>query len=141
MPLEEVLVNASKALVDPIIPEAPDPLVPVFALLKQRKGLLTQGEAARAVGLSTSRFRHVFKTLTGASYREVCVRAKLIHGVNLLQSTSLPIPQISTLLCYSDRTKFEKAFKKHYKVTPAQYRRQKTAIAATQGIDNQKTDL
>ena len=96
----------------------------VFAILEQRKGVLPESEAAQLMQLSASRFRHLFKERTGSTYREACVCIKLEQGANLLRSTDLAIPEISGLLHYSNRSKFEDAFKKHYHITPSQYRQQ-----------------
>src|SRR5262245_13136856 len=85
----------------------------VVVLLRQSNGILAECDAAEVMKLSESRFRHLFKELTGITYREACLRLKLEQGLTLLQSTTLPIMQISSLLHYSNRSKFEIAFKRH----------------------------
>lgn len=93
----------------------------VEALLLHR-GQLTEIEAARLVGISASWFRHDFKRQTRISFRTARLHAKMASGVDLLERTALTITEISTLLGYSDRTKFEKTFKKFNGLTPTVYR-------------------
>jgi AraC-like DNA-binding protein len=57
------------------------------------------------------------------SFRTAKLHARLAPAPNLLRNSSLSIPEISAQLGYSDRTKFEKAFKRVYGITPTQYRR------------------
>jgi two-component system, response regulator YesN len=104
------------------IPAAPAPLRRVFSVLHQRNGAVSEREAAALLDRSASRFRHLFRELTGVTYRETCVRIKLACGVKLLISTDLAIQQISITLGYSERGKFETMFKRRYRLTPAQYR-------------------
>lgn len=99
-----------------------DPVEVVMRHLDQCAGRLTEAEAARLVDLSPSWFRHRFRRMAGMSFRTARVRAKLERGLLLLTTTHLSIPEITTMLQYSDRTKFEKAFKRAYRLTPTQYR-------------------
>jgi len=95
----------------------------VLDALRLHRGQLTEIEAARLIGISPSWFRHDFKRQTSISFREARLHAKLAHGAELLKSTALTINEISGLLGYSDRTKFEKTFKKFNGLTPTVYRR------------------
>lgn len=101
----------------------PDSLVPVLEALRVRSGHLSEAEAAELMGVSTTWFRHYFKDCTNTSFRRARVSAKLAHGAALLAGGS-SIPEITAALGYSDRSKFEKAFKRLYAVTPTQYRQQ-----------------
>ena len=84
---------------------------------------LTETGAARIALLSTSHFRHEFTRITGSSFRMVRLQAKVARGRFLLRTTNWSIPAISAMLGYSDRTKFEKAFKRVYGYSPTLYRR------------------
>ena len=92
-------------------------------------GVLSEQEAAKLMDRSPSRFRHVFKELTGETYQAARLRFKLTHAARLLHATTKPISQISNELHYSDRRQLEKAFKRHFGVTPKQYRAQKRSAA------------
>jgi AraC family transcriptional regulator of arabinose operon len=97
----------------------------ILHALAENRGHLTEAEAAELVFHSASHFRHEFRRVAGMSFRAARLRAKMAHGLLLLQTTDLPIPTISAELGYSDRTKFEKAFKRIHGCTPSVYRHQK----------------
>ena len=84
---------------------------------------LTETGAARIALMSTSHFRHEFTRITGSSFRMVRLQAKVARGRFLLGTTNWNIPAISAMLGYSDRTKFDKAFKRVYGYSPTLYRR------------------
>ncbi len=94
----------------------------VLRALQEQRGQLTESEAAQLVGVSLSWFRHDFRRYAAMSFRTARLQAKLAHGADLLTTTTLSIGDISAILGYSDRTKFEKAFKKSKGVTPSTYR-------------------
>lgn len=90
--------------------------------LHNRHGALSLSEAARIVQMNPVSFRHRFRLLAGVTFRTARVRAKMHYGRHLLSTTTESISHISFMLGYSDRTKFEKAFRKEYGFTPADYR-------------------
>src|SRR5262249_16170156 len=94
----------------------------VLETLRIHRGQLTETEAAQLVGVSLSWFRHDFRRQAGVSFREARLRAKLDHGAHLLTTTQLSIAEVATVLGYSDRSKFEKAFKRLHRFTPVAYR-------------------
>ena len=98
----------------------PDRISAVVRALADRE--LSARQAARMMRRSTSRFRHQFTAIVGMNFRTARLRAKLARGAHLLTSTRLTIPEISGRLGYSERSKFEKAFKHVYQVTPTAYR-------------------
>lgn len=126
-------------------PARPRVVRTVLQALAQRSGQLTAAEAAALVCQSTSRLRHQFAQAAGMNFRTARLHAKLDRGRLLLKTTASSIPDISAFLGYSDRTKFEKAFKRRYGLTPTQFRfkqvTQRTVPAkqATQGIDKRHT--
>jgi AraC-like DNA-binding protein len=103
----------------------------VLQLIAERHGQVSQAEVAQCIGVSTTWLRHAFKRTVKVSFRDVCLEAKLSHGAYLLRSTSLSIIEISARLGYSDRTKFEKAFKHAQGISPTTYRRATTTNATT----------
>jgi AraC-like DNA-binding protein len=112
-----------------------DVVTPILGALAQHRGDLTAAEAATLVGRSTSRVRHQFTRTAAMTFRTARLRAKLDYGVLLLRTTTLSIPDISALLGYSDRTKFEKSMKRLYGLTPTQYRQAERGIAPHPVID------
>src|SRR5439155_18159361 len=91
----------------------------ILRVLGERHGQLTEPEAAALIGVSSTWLRHVFKRSTNMSFRAARVQAKVAYGASLLATTALSINDISVQLGYSDRTKFEKTFKKVTGITPA----------------------
>src|SRR5262249_16607111 len=110
------------------------PIALVFEELQKHNGHLTEADAAALLGISTSWFRHNFKRAARMSFRDARLKAKLMYGAHLLAHTRLSIVEIAGLLQYSDRTKFEKAFKGSYMVTPTVYRRLHTMLLPHEGI-------
>ena len=108
--------------------DVPDVVERIVRELKERAGNLTAAEAARLARWSKSRIRHVFTKRAGMNFRTARLLARMVYARDLLIHTLMTIPQIASKLGYSGRTKFDKAFKGVYGVTPAQYRRQHTAI-------------
>jgi transcriptional regulator GlxA family with amidase domain len=96
----------------------------VLQALSQRRGSLTQHDAAALVHLSASRFAHKFKLLNGQSFRLARATVKLQIAQHLLTTTTLPISSIAAESGYGDRAAFDKAFKANYGVTAVIYRRQ-----------------
>jgi len=101
----------------------PAPLDRVFAALREQNGNVSEQTAALLMQCSTSRFRHRFKELTGETYQATRLRVRMSAGATLLKSTEFTVPQISAMLHYSERSKFDNAFKKVFGLTTTEYRR------------------
>jgi len=102
----------------------PDIVESILDELQMRAGDLTAAEAAQLARCSATRFRHIFTLSAGMNFRTARQRARLEYGRELLIQTRMTVPEISAKLRYSERTKFEKAFKRLYGLTPTQYRKQ-----------------
>jgi AraC-like DNA-binding protein len=57
------------------------------------------------------------------SFRVIQTEVRMSLAGEYLSHTPLPIAEIAHLLGYSDVTAFHRSFKKHFDVTPAQYRK------------------
>jgi AraC family transcriptional regulator, transcriptional activator FtrA len=90
--------------------------------LETRSGTLSVADAAQLVNRSERSFRRDFARNVGVTFRVARLHAKLEKGELLLRTTGLCISEISAQLGYSDRTKFEKAFKRCYGTTPTHFR-------------------
>src|SRR5262245_46653204 len=101
---------------------APDMVERIVRELQERAGNLTAAEAARLARRSKSRIRHLFTSTIGMSFRKARLRARLAEGRILLLEARLTILEISANLDYSDRSKFARACKRVYHMTPTQYR-------------------
>jgi AraC family transcriptional regulator len=97
---------------------------PVITELQRSNGHLPEVAAAELLGVSPSHFRSLFKKYLGQTFQAARLRIKLSYGATLLLAPqSLNISQIAAMLGYSERGKFDKAFKGVYGLTPAQYRK------------------
>jgi len=69
-----------------------------------------------------------FKKELGINVGAYITRCKLEEAKNLLAFTDKSLAEISDYLCYSSQSYFQNSFKKKYKVTPLQYRRNQQKI-------------
>ncbi len=79
-------------------------------------------KVARSVGLSRSRFQHLFKVETGTSPAHYLHATRLDHARRLLETSLLSVKQIMLRVGIKDRSHFDRDFKKAYGVTPIDYR-------------------
>ena len=80
-------------------------------------------ELAQEVHLSNSRFRTVFKNLTGLSPMEYLTTLRINHARQLMPLTALSICEIASRVGYDDQLYFSRIFKKKTGVTPRDYRK------------------
>ena len=80
-------------------------------------------EIARQVNMSYSWFRKKFKEYTNTSPGYYLQDLKLQEAKKMLLSTSKSIKEIAFALKYRDAAYFATQFKKHYGVSPGQFRR------------------
>lgn len=73
--------------------------------------------------LSPSRYREVFKKVTGHSPSEYITLVRLRQACDLLDEGTLSIEETATQAGYSDRLYFQRVFKSHLGITPGEYRK------------------
>jgi AraC family transcriptional regulator of arabinose operon len=96
--------------------------------------LLTDGLAhpfveeqmARAVGLSPSRFRHLFREQVGDSARNFQERQRMRRARELLATSRQTIGEVAAALGFSNPFYFTLRFKKHTGEGPRAFRRRMT---------------
>jgi len=64
-----------------------------------------------------------FQDELGISIGAYITECRLREAKSLLRYTDKPLGEISSYLCFSSQSHFQNTFKKHYGITPAQYRR------------------
>lgn len=62
-------------------------------------------------------------TVEGDSFQSIKDRAKLGHGLHLVQTTSLPIGRIAELCGYLSQSRFTDKFKQLFHITPSELRK------------------
>lgn len=80
-------------------------------------------DMAYRCNISPSYFSRLFKRELGLTYSSYISKVKVKQAKELLESTDLPIINISLNLGYDDCGYFIKVFKKNYGITPANYRK------------------
>lgn len=83
----------------------------------------TLAEMASAVNLSPSHFYHLFKSETGMPPTRYVKVLRMRKAKELLETTFKSVKEIVTLIGGHDGSHFVRDFKRHYNLTPTQYRR------------------
>ena len=81
-------------------------------------------DLAKMVNLSSSRLSHLFKTTTGSSLQSFLSNWRLEAAAELLQSTEMPIKEVSYCLGYRHAPSFVRAFRNKFGASPNDYRAQ-----------------
>jgi AraC-like DNA-binding protein len=87
------------------------------------RGGLTVRAVAAWVGLSPTRFGHLFKSETGVTLKQCVREARLLRAKELLSGWTLSIKQVAAALGYSYPPDFTREFRSRFGATPCQYRR------------------
>jgi len=83
----------------------------------------TAREMARLVNLSVSRFAHIFVEEVGQTPARFLLDARLTEAHRLLSKTFMTVKEVSTQVGFSDRSYFNRAFKRHFGCTPGAAKR------------------
>ncbi len=86
-------------------------------------------ELAKIVNLSPYHFARTFKKLTGIPPMQYFIQMRLQHACNLLDTTQLPIKQISVAVGYPDPQYFSRIFRRVLGMTPHAYRNKASALS------------
>jgi AraC family transcriptional regulator of arabinose operon len=81
-------------------------------------------DLAYMVSLSSSRLSHLFKSSTGSSLQNYLSSWRLEKAAEVLQSTEMPVKEISYFVGYRHAPSFVRAFRKKYGFSPNDYRNQ-----------------
>lgn len=84
--------------------------------------ILSVHELAELEGLSDSRYRVLFRNVTGISPKQYLTDIRIRHACELLCQTTLKVSQIAPMVGYDDLLYFDRIFKKATNMTPTQYR-------------------
>ena len=122
----QMLLVFTEKVKDKLIPKTSDEALQraIQYVLQNINCPITAAEVADHVSFSRSYFSTYFKEQLGFTLSAFILRCKLEEGKHLLQFTDKPLSVISNYLCFSSQSHFQTAFKKQYKVTPLQFRKQ-----------------
>ena len=90
----------------------------------------TLAELAHHCQISTSRLSHLFKDEIGINVKNYRLDCRLQIAAAMLVSTSMPIKEIAYTVGYRHSSSFVRAFKTHFGLSPACYRREQVEQAA-----------
>lgn len=79
-------------------------------------------EVASFISLSPEYFSRLFKKEVGLNFKDYIQKIKMDLATNYLKNNKIKISEIAFKLDYCNVENFSKTFKKHYKITPAQFR-------------------
>jgi transcriptional regulator GlxA family with amidase domain len=85
-------------------------------------GKISEEMISKQVNLSPARLRQVFKKETGFSPIRYLKRLRMSMAARLLKSSFLSVKEIAFQTGSGDTSHFVRDFKKHYAVTPSQFR-------------------
>jgi AraC-like DNA-binding protein len=85
-------------------------------------------ELASLVNLSRSRLSHLFKATTGVSLQTLLSDLRLEKAAELLQSTDMPIKEISYQVGYRHAPSFVRAFRNKVGSSPHDYRSRQRSV-------------
>jgi transcriptional regulator GlxA family with amidase domain len=89
--------------------------------------LHTVPELAHNYQISASRLSHLFKNEVGVNVKDYRLDCRLQRSAEMLVSTNMLIKEIAYLAGYGHSSSFVRAFKTHFGVSPASYRRRRVA--------------
>ena len=86
-------------------------------------------ELAHDCQVSISRLSHLFKDEVGISVRNYRLGCQLQVAAAMLISTGMPIKEIASSAGYRHSSSFVRAFRTHFGLSPACYRKQQTTAS------------
>ncbi len=87
--------------------------------------------AVNMAGIPERTLKRRFKSATGVSLIDYLQNLRIEHGKRLLETTAMPVEEISAEAGYSDVSFFRRLFKRLVGVTPLNYRRMFSKFAAS----------
>ena len=82
----------------------------------------TLGKMAESVNLSPPYFCYLFKSITGVPPAKYLKSLRLQQAATLLTTTFLSVKEVVRRVGLSDDSHFVRDFKRHYGMTPSEYR-------------------
>jgi AraC-like DNA-binding protein len=101
-----------------------DQIRPVLAYVDGHcRESITLEDVAAIVHVSPSRVRHVFKEVTGVSFKEYVTQVRVAEAKRLLLGTELSVADVARAVSYTNLNQFYKVFYRSCGVSPGEYRR------------------
>jgi AraC-like DNA-binding protein len=94
----------------------------VLSVLEENPDL-SNAELARVAGMSTNGFHRLFREQVGVTPHAYVVGKKMELACGLLQHTGDTMDAIAASCGFNDRAYFARAFRRHFRMSPGEYRR------------------
>ncbi len=121
-------VGASRAVAD-----RREQIRPILAYVDSHcRESVTLEDVADVVHVSPSRVRHVFKDVTGVSFKEYVTQVRVAEAKRLLLGTEMSVAEIASAISYTNLHQFYKVFYRSCSMSPGEYRRYYTPERAAQ---------
>jgi YSIRK-targeted surface antigen transcriptional regulator len=123
--IEQSMTDFAKRVADSIIPaNADNTLRQVIQYVRSNINQnITVADVSKHVGFSRPHLSQKFKKETGIELSGFIRKCKLEEAKDLLAYSNKSISEISSYLCFSSQSHFQKAFKNQFGVTPQAYRK------------------
>ena len=106
------------------MPTLMERIAPALKLANSARGEIPSLEkAASSCGLGRSRFAAIFKEAIGLSFAKFAGRARIGTAAVDVSKNRIPIKEIAQMYGFHDESHFNHAFKRHFKLTPGEYRK------------------
>ncbi len=79
-------------------------------------------QLAGMLNVSTNYYAILFRKVIGYNFTDFLLGIRMYHARRLLRDTKFPISQVSERCGFTDAAYFSKIFRRHFKMTPHQYR-------------------
>ena len=84
----------------------------------------TLDDVASKLFISPNYLRQIFKQKTGESFVEYLTRVRMEKAAEFLQDSGLKVQQVAEKVGYENQQYFALCFKKHFKCTPSEFRKE-----------------
>lgn len=100
----------------------------IILYIKKNHTSVTLEELSEIFHFSTCHLSRLIKSQTGFNFTTLVRNIKLDYACEYLKTTNLSIKSISELIGYSSQEHFIRVFKKEFKISPTQYRKNNISL-------------
>lgn len=106
-----------------ILNKSNDPYTKLLDLIDKHYATLTLSTAAKKLNFNKNYLSNLIKEKSNQTFTQILHHKRLSHAKLLIESTQLPIQEISQMVGFSNRTFFYKKFEELYKIKPSELRK------------------
>ncbi|WP_075182913.1 helix-turn-helix domain-containing protein [Pantoea sp. 1.19] len=95
----------------------------ILWIASHRDSRLSVDDCARKAGYSKWYLQRLFRDVTGRSLAAYCREQRLHAAADMLRQPDVTVQQVALQHGFDSQVTFHKTFKKHYGLTPGEFRR------------------